>query len=113
MNEDQLEQALVAVLDHYGWPEPRYGEHPMKCPVHDDRVASASVNRTKGLWNCHACGKGGTAVTIVMEREGKEFPEAVSFVEGLTGGSLRVERPRPTRKTGGKRWVPPRLRSAG
>lgn len=32
----------------------------VRCPFHDDRQASLSVNVEKGVWNCHAgCGKGG------------------------------------------------------
>lgn len=37
-----------------------YGtERTFKCPVHDDRVASARVNVEKGVWYCHACGAKG------------------------------------------------------
>lgn len=32
----------------------------VKCPLHDDRNASLSVNVEKGVWKCHAgCGQGG------------------------------------------------------
>lgn len=112
MSDDDLEPALLAVLDHYGWPEPRYGEHPMRCPVHDDRVASASVNRSKGLWNCHACGKGGSAVEIVMEREGCSYSAARELIEQLIGKTLRPKPQKRTRRSSGKRWVPPALRRA-
>jgi len=37
------------------------GEGSAKCPFHDDRKASLSVNRESGLWFCHACNRGGTA----------------------------------------------------
>ena len=29
------------------------------CPLHEDRRPSLSLNLTKGVWWCHACGKGG------------------------------------------------------
>jgi DNA primase len=108
MNDEQHERLLLAVLDHYGLPEPRYGEHPMKCPAHDDRVASASINRGKGLWHCHACGAGGGAAQIVMAREGMGFKEASAFIAGITGESPQMPVKQRTRKN--KRWVPPRLR---
>jgi 5S rRNA maturation endonuclease (ribonuclease M5) len=37
------------------------GEGSAKCPFHEDRKASLSVNRVNGLWFCHACNNGGTA----------------------------------------------------
>lgn len=35
-------------------------ERPFRCSVHDDRMASASVNVVKGVWFCHACHAKGT-----------------------------------------------------
>lgn len=111
---DDPEADLVAVFEHYGFPEPRYGEHPMKCPAHDDRVASASVNRGKGLWHCHACGAGGNAISLVAARENLEYQEAKAYMEGLLGrsmaqsGALQGVR----RKRSAGRWVPPSLRRA-
>jgi AAA domain/CHC2 zinc finger len=33
---------------------------PVRCPFHDDKRSSLSLNIEKGVWNCHAgCGKGG------------------------------------------------------
>src|SRR6266566_2693 len=33
---------------------------PVRCPFHDDRHSSLSLNIEKGVWQCHAgCGKGG------------------------------------------------------
>ena len=111
MDEEAAEAALVAVFDHYDLPEPRHGEHPMKCPVHGDRVASASVNRGKGLWHCHACGAGEDAVSLVMALENLEYKDARSRVEALTGGSMARTRPSRGKSKGG-RWIPPKLRSA-
>ena len=64
------EDDLITVLEHYELPEPGYGERAYNCPSHDDAHASASINRSKGVWFCHACGSGGTAAQIVMDREG-------------------------------------------
>ena len=36
------------------------GRRNAKCPLHNDRTASLSVNLEKGVWKCHAgCGQGG------------------------------------------------------
>jgi DNA primase len=111
---DDPEADLLAVFDKYNLPEPRHGEHPMKCPVHDDRVASASVNRGKGLWHCHACGAGGNAVSLVAALESVDYQEANRIVRGLVGGSTgqygAMQGVRRKRSSG--RWVPPSLRRA-
>lgn len=111
---DDPEAELVAVFDKYDLPEPRHGEHPMKCPVHEDSIASASVNREKGMWYCHACGAGGGAVSLVVALESVDFPEARRIVNGLVGGSTprtgAMQGVRRKRSTG--RWVPPSLRRA-
>lgn len=86
----------------------------MKCPVHDDRVASASVNRGKGLWHCHACGAGGNAVSLVAALESVDYQEANRIVRALVGGSTgqygASQGVRRKRSSG--RWVPPSLRRA-
>ncbi len=105
---------MVAVLDHYGYREPRWGESLILCPVHAEDRPSCSVNRGKGLFHCHACGASGSAIDIVMTRESLEFGDALRFIEGL--GVSTAPTPQPVRRPGrstGKRWVPPRLREAG
>ena len=44
-----------------------------RCPFHEDRRASLSVNRDNGLWFCHADDFGGTAREFA-ERLGVEAP---------------------------------------
>ena len=110
VDEEHLEQQLLAVFEHYDIPEPATGERPFKCPIHEDSRASASVNRSKGLWNCHGCGSGGTGVGLVQLKEGLAFPEALEFVRKLTGGLTPTTQKRRTKRTGG-RWIPPSLRS--
>jgi len=108
---DDKEQQLVAVFDHYELPEPRYGEQMFKCPVHDDRKPSASVNRSKGLWHCHACGAGGDAIALLQANEGWGYRQAAEFLTQLTGGqpAAEVKRRKPKKS---KRWIPPNLRRA-
>jgi hypothetical protein len=49
------------------------GEGSAKCPFHEDRKASLSVNRINGLWFCHACNFGGT-LRQFAERLGVQAP---------------------------------------
>jgi len=48
-------------------------EGSARCPFHEDRKPSLSVNRDNGLWFCHTCNSGGTAREFA-ERRGVEAP---------------------------------------
>jgi DNA primase len=50
------------------------------CPFHNEKTPSFVVSPTKGLYKCFGCGKGGNAVTFVMEHEGMNYAEALRFV---------------------------------
>lgn len=50
------------------------------CPFHNEKTPSFVVSPTKGLFKCFGCGKGGNAVTFVMEHEGVSYPEALKYV---------------------------------
>lgn len=50
------------------------------CPFHNEKTPSFVVSPTKGLFKCFGCGKGGNAVTFVMEHENLSYPEALKYV---------------------------------
>ncbi|MDR2885826.1 MAG: DNA primase [Rikenellaceae bacterium] len=50
------------------------------CPFHNEKTPSFVVSPSKGLYKCFGCGKGGNAVTFVMEHEGLTYPEALKWV---------------------------------
>jgi DNA primase len=50
------------------------------CPFHNEKTPSFVVSPTKGLFKCFGCGKGGNAVTFVMEHEGMSYVEALKYV---------------------------------
>lgn len=78
---------LEAVLDRYGvqYNVLRQGEQPMRCPVHDDRVASASLNLGLEVWHCHGCGAGGGPVNMVALVDGIDVARAAAVVRELAG----------------------------
>lgn len=65
-----------------------------KCPFHDDRRASLSVNLESGLWRCHAgCGSG-NATTFHMKLNGVDFRTArkdLAVIAGVSEGGGRQE----------------------
>lgn len=50
------------------------------CPFHNEKTPSFIVSPTKGLFKCFGCGKGGNAVTFVMEHEKMSYVEALKYV---------------------------------
>lgn len=79
--------SISDVLEHYGATGIRecWGWQKIKCPVHQDGTASASVNTEENVFVCHACGVKGDTYSIIMEKEGVGFREAISIAEGITG----------------------------
>ena len=50
------------------------------CPFHNEKTPSFVVSPSKGLFKCFGCGKGGNAVTFLMEHERITYPEALKMV---------------------------------
>lgn len=53
-------------------------ERMFRCPVHDDRHASASVNVIKHVWTCYTCGAHGTSEDVYesdIKRFGRDIDE--------------------------------------
>ncbi len=50
------------------------------CPFHNEKTPSFVVSPAKGVYKCFGCGKGGNAVTFLMEQEGISYVEALKMV---------------------------------
>ena len=51
-----------------------------RCPFHEERTPSFSVNPAKGLYYCFGCGKGGDLFSFVRETQGLDFAGAVEWL---------------------------------
>ena len=51
-----------------------------RCPFHEERSPSFSVNSDLNLYHCFGCGKGGDVVTFVRETEGLDFVGAIEWL---------------------------------
>jgi DNA primase len=69
-----------------------------RCPFHDEKTPSFSVNPDKQFYYCFGCGAGGNAIGFVMEFERLEFPAAVEKLATLAG--LEIPREETTQATG-------------
>jgi DNA primase len=50
------------------------------CPFHNEKTPSFNVSPTRNIYKCFGCGKGGDAVTFLMEHEQYTFPEAIRYI---------------------------------
>lgn len=50
------------------------------CPFHNERTPSFFVSPARGTCHCFGCGKGGNAVTFIMEHEQMTYPEALRWL---------------------------------
>jgi len=64
-----------------------------RCPWHDDKDPSLSVDREKGLYNCFGCGESGDMFTLVEKMKGCGFKEALRYLSERTGKRLPQEKP--------------------
>ncbi len=65
------------------------------CPFHNERTPSFVVSPTKGLFKCFGCGKGGNAVTFVMEHEKMTYVDALKYVAKKYGIEVREKEMSP------------------
>ena len=50
------------------------------CPFHNEKTPSFNVNPTRNIFKCFGCGKGGDAITFLMEHESFTYPEALRWL---------------------------------
>ena len=50
------------------------------CPFHNEKTPSFYVSPARGTCHCFGCGKGGNAVSFIMEHEQMTYPEALRWL---------------------------------
>lgn len=50
------------------------------CPFHEEKTPSFKVNPVKGIYKCFGCGKGGDAISFVMDIEPASYVEAIRLL---------------------------------
>jgi DNA primase len=74
-----------------------------RCPFHEERTPSFSVNATDKLYYCFGCGKGGDVISFVRETENLPFVEAVEALAERFRVSLEYEESSPRLEAGRQR----------
>ncbi len=71
---------IVEVISDFVQLKKKGANYQACCPFHNEKTPSFVVSPSKGLFKCFGCGKGGNAVTFVMEHESMTYPEALRYV---------------------------------
>jgi hypothetical protein len=66
-----------------------------RCPFHEERTPSFSVNPVEKLFYCFGCSKGGDVITFVRETEGLDFAGAVEWLADRSRITLEYEETSP------------------
>ena len=66
-----------------------------RCPFHEERTPSFSVNPVDKLYHCFGCGKGGDVITFVRETENLDFASAVEWLAERFRVTLEYEESSP------------------
>jgi DNA primase len=66
-----------------------------RCPFHEERTPSFSVNPAEKLFYCFGCGKGGDVITFVRDTEQLDFAEAVEWLAERFRITLEYEETSP------------------
>src|SRR6056297_3341297 len=91
--DDLLERVdLVDIVDRRVKLKKTGKNYSARCPFHDEKTPSFTVNPEKQFFYCFGCGAGGNALGFLMDYEHLEFPQAVENLAGSVG----LEVPRET-----------------
>ncbi len=62
-----------------------------RCPFHDEKTASFSIEPAQKLYHCFGCGVSGDVFKLVMELEACDFPEAVERLAERYGVQIEYD----------------------
>ena len=71
------------------------GRYTGRCPFHEERTPSFSVNAADKLYYCFGCGARGDVITFVRETEQLDFNEAVEWLAERFGVKIEREETSP------------------
>jgi DNA primase len=90
---DQVQAAadMVEIVGQYTELRKAGANYSGRCPFHEERTPSFSVNPTEKLYYCFGCGAGGNLFRFVQEKENLDFAAAVEHLADRYGIALEYE----------------------
>jgi DNA primase len=86
---------FVAVVEERTQLRKSGGRLVGRCPFHEERTPSFSVNPAQGLFYCFGCHKGGDMITFVRETQGLDFAGAIEWLADRFRVELEYEEASP------------------
>jgi DNA primase catalytic core len=71
---------MVELVSAYTPPRKAGARYTARCPFHEERTPSFSINAVDKLYYCFGCGAKGDAITFVREKEGLDFAQAIEWL---------------------------------
>ena len=68
------------------------------CPFHQEKTPSFTVSPSKQFYHCFGCGAHGNAFDFVQQIQGLTFPDAVEYLAGKAGVTIRREKANPVKQ---------------
>ncbi|MDL2308350.1 DNA primase [Bacteroidales bacterium OttesenSCG-928-C03] len=86
---------LLAIVRESGVKTRKSGGwlHVGKCPFHDEKSGSFSVNTKNNRYKCYGCGESGNAINFLMKKNGVTFVEAVRELGKRHGITIQERTP--------------------
>ena len=81
---------IVDVISKYVILKKRGANYLGLCPFHNEKTPSFIVSPQKGIFKCFGCGKGGDAISFLMEIKGQSYSETIKDL----ADQFNVELPR-------------------
>ena len=90
---DQVQAAadIVEIVGQYTELRKAGANFSGRCPFHEERTPSFSVNPTEKLYYCFGCGAGGNLFGFVQAKENLDFAAAVEYLADRYGIQLDYE----------------------
>ena len=81
---DQIRRrlSLADMMGRYTTVQKRGSNHIACCPFHKEKSPSFYIYEEEGNYHCFGCKAHGDAFTLLMEKKGYNFPEAVEELAG-------------------------------
>jgi DNA primase len=80
IEEIRINNDIVDVISQYVHLDKKGKNYFGKCPFHNEKTASFSVEPVRQIFHCFGCGKGGNVIHFIMAIENLDFPESIKFL---------------------------------
>ncbi len=80
IEEIRVNNDIVGVISEYVKLEKKGKNYFGRCPFHNEKTGSFSVEPVKQIFHCFGCGKGGNVIHFIMAIENLDFVEALKLL---------------------------------